>query len=64
MPMRGFPMTTGDLKTAATWAKELGVPEKKLKDALKAAGIEPDATKGVCAYYSKASAEKGKTGIK
>jgi hypothetical protein len=53
-----------DLKTAANWAKELGVPEKKLKDALKAAGIEPDAKKGVCAYYSKASAEKANKAVK
>ncbi len=57
-------MTTSDLKTAAAWAKDLGVPEKKLKDALKAAGIEPDAKKGVCAYYSRASAEKAKEAIK
>ena len=53
-----------DLKTAANWAKDLGLPEKKLKDAFKAAGIEPDAKKGVCAYYSKASAEKAKKAIK
>jgi hypothetical protein len=52
-----------DLKTAANWAKDLGVPEKKLKDAFKAAGIEPDAKKGVCAYYGKASAEKAKKAI-
>lgn len=57
-------MGAEDLKTAAAWAKELGVPEKKLKDALKAAGIEPDAKKGVCAYYAKASAEKAKKGVK
>jgi hypothetical protein len=53
-----------DLKTAANWAKELGVPEKKLKDAFKAAGIQPDAKKGVCAYYAKASAETAKKAIK
>ncbi len=53
-----------DLKTAANWAKELGVSEKKLKDALKAAGIDPDAKKGVCAYYTKASAEKAKKAVK
>ncbi len=53
-----------DLKTVANWAKELGVPEKKLKDALKAAGLEPGAKKGVCAYYSKASVEKAKQTIK
>ena len=57
-------MGTEDLKSATNWAKELGVPEKKLKDALKAAGIEPDAKRGVCAFYSKASAEKAKKGIK
>ncbi|MFN7957228.1 MAG: hypothetical protein U0P46_02710 [Holophagaceae bacterium] len=56
-------MTTSDLKTAAAWAKDLGVPEKKLKEALKAAGLEPDAKNGVCAYYSKASAEKARQGI-
>ncbi|WP_243324790.1 hypothetical protein [Geothrix sp. SG200] len=49
-----------DLKTASAWAKDLGVPEKKLKEAFKAAGIAPDAKKGVCAYYAKASAEKAK----
>ena len=32
--------------------------------AAEAAGIEPDAKKGVCAFYSKASAEKAKKGIK
>ena len=57
-------MGTDDLKTAANWAKDLGIPEKKLKDALKAAGIAPDAKKGVCAYYSKASAEQAKKAIK
>ena len=53
-----------DLKTAANWAKDLGVPEKKLKDAFKVAGIEPDGKKGVCVYYSKASAEKARKAVK
>lgn len=56
-------MGAEDLKTAAAWAKDLGVPEKKLKDAIKALGIAPDAKKGVCAYYGKASAEKAKKAI-
>jgi len=55
---------TDDLKTAANWAKELGVSEKKLKEAFKAAAIQPNAKKGVCAYYSKASAQKAKKAIK
>lgn len=49
-----------DLKTAAAWAKELALPEKKLKEALKAAGLEPDAKKGVCGYYAKATIEKAR----
>lgn len=53
-----------DLKTAANWAKELGLPEKKLKDALKLAGLEPDARKGVCGYYAKATIEKARKGIR
>ncbi|WP_243287690.1 DUF3606 domain-containing protein [Geothrix terrae] len=53
-------MAAEGMKTASAWAKDLGVPEKKLKEAFKAAGIEPDARKRVCAYYAKASAEKAK----
>jgi hypothetical protein len=53
-----------DLKTIANWAKELALPEKKLKDAVKLAGLEPDAKKGVCGYYSKATVEKARKGIK
>lgn len=56
----GGTMAAEDLKTASAWAKDLGVPEKKLKEAFKAAGIAPDAKKGACAYYAKASAEKAK----
>ncbi|MCE1228972.1 MAG: hypothetical protein LWX11_05755 [Firmicutes bacterium] len=53
-----------DLKTLANWAKELGLNEKKLKEAAKALGIEPDAKKGVCGYYAKASVEKAKKALK
>ncbi|HOD33702.1 MAG TPA: hypothetical protein PKO12_09495 [Holophaga sp.] len=53
-----------DLKTLTNWAKELDVNEKKLKDAAKALGLEPDAKKGVCAYYSKASAQKAAKAVK
>jgi len=47
-----------ELLTAGKWAKALGVSEKKFKETAKAAGIEPDAKKGCCAYYSKKTAEK------
>lgn len=42
-----------EMKTAANWAKELGMPEKALKEALK--GKEPDAKKGCCSYWTRAS---------
>lgn len=47
-----------DLKTATNWAKDLNVPEKKLKEAIKAQNIKPDSKKGACAYYSKATIDK------
>jgi len=53
-----------DLKTATAWAKDLAIPEKKLKDALKLAGLAPDAKKGVCGYYAQATIEKARKGIK
>lgn len=53
-----------DAKTLANWAKELGLNEKKLKEAVKLAGIEPDSKKGVCCYYGKAAVEKAAKGIK
>jgi hypothetical protein len=52
-----------DLKTLAAWAKDLGLSEKKLKDAAKALGLEPDAKKGVCGYYGKAKVEKAKKAL-
>jgi hypothetical protein len=53
-----------ELKTIANWAKELGLSEKKLKDAVKAAAIAPDQKKGVCSMYSLKSVEKAKKAIK
>jgi hypothetical protein len=55
---------TDELMTAANWARELGVSEKKLKDAIKAAEIAPDQKKGVCLMYCRASAEKAKALVK
>jgi hypothetical protein len=57
-------MMADELKTIANWAKELGLSEKKLKDAVKAAAIEPDQKKGVCCMYSKKSVEKAKKTLK
>lgn len=52
-----------EVKSIGKWAQELGVPEKKLKDAVKAAGIQPDAKKGGCSLYSRQTAEKAAKGI-
>lgn len=52
-----------EMKTAAAWAKDLGLPEKKLKDAIKRAGLEPDAKKGVCGYYAQATIEKARAAL-
>ncbi len=51
-------------KTLANWAKELGVSDKKLKEAAQRLGLEPDAKKGVCSYYGKAKAQKACKAIK
>ncbi len=42
-----------DLITAGNIAKELGVSDTKVKNVIKELGIEPDAKKGVCNYYSR-----------
>jgi transcriptional/translational regulatory protein YebC/TACO1 len=60
----GIPKMGDELKSAANWAKELGLPDKKIKDAIKAAKVEPDAKKGCCSYYSKASVTKAMKSVK
>jgi len=55
---------TDEAKTLANWAKELGLNEKKLKEAVKLLGLEPDSKKGVCCYYGKASVTKAQKAIK
>lgn len=41
-----------ELLTAGAIAKALGVPDAKVKKAIKDLGIQPKAKKGVCCYYS------------
>lgn len=41
-----------ELLSAGNIAKELGVPEAKVKRAIKDLGIEPTAKRGVCNLYS------------
>ena len=53
-----------DLLTAGKIATELGVPPAKVKKAIQELGLEPDAKKGACSYYSKASIAKIKKKVK
>lgn len=53
-----------EVKTIGNWAKELGLSDKKLKEAVKSAGVEPDAKKGACSLYSRKTVEKLKDSIK
>jgi hypothetical protein len=46
------------LLTAGNIAKALGVSDVKVKKAIQALGIKPDAKKGVCNYYSKVTLMK------
>jgi hypothetical protein len=51
------------LTTAGKLAKELNVAEKKIKEAIAKAGVEPDAVKGACKYYGTATIEKIKAAL-
>jgi hypothetical protein len=44
--------------TPSNLAREWGVGLKKVKDAIIKAGIEPNATRGACKYYTEADAKK------
>ncbi len=57
-------MEKSDLLTAGNIAKTLGVPDAKVKNAIKTLGIKPTAKKGVCSYYSKESIPKIKSALK
>jgi len=47
-----------ELLTAGNIAKELGIPDAKVKKAITELGLAPDAKKGVCSYYGKAAVAK------
>ncbi|MFA6001627.1 MAG: hypothetical protein WC828_05875 [Thermoleophilia bacterium] len=53
-----------DLLTAGKIAKEIGVSDARVKKAIKELGLEPDAKKGACSYYSKAAISKIKKALK
>jgi len=41
-----------DILTAGSIAKQLAVPDARVKQIIKETGIKPAAKKGVCNYYS------------
>lgn len=45
--------TASDLLTASKIAKELSVPDAKVKKAIATLGLKPAAKKGVCSYYDR-----------
>ena len=53
-----------DLLTAGAIAKELAMPDTKVKKAIADLKIKPAAKKGVCNYYSKDVVAKDKAVIK
>ena len=44
--------------TPSNLARQWGFSLKKVKDAIKKAGMEPASTRGVCKYYTKDDAKK------
>ena len=53
-----------DLMTAGSIAKQLAVPDTKVKKAIADLKIKPAAKKGVCNYYSKDVVPKIKSALK
>jgi len=46
-------MADQEVISAGNIAKELGVPDTKVKKAIKELGLEPAAKKGVCSFYAR-----------
>ena len=55
---------TADRLTAGAIAKELGLPDAKVKKAIKDLGLEPKAKKGVCCLYGRDAVAKVKKAAK
>ena len=53
-----------DLLTSGGIAKELNVPDAKVKKAIKELAIQPKAKKGVCCYYSRDELARIKEALK
>ncbi len=53
-----------DLLSAGAMAKELGLPEAKVKKAIKDLALQPKAKRGVCNLYGRESMSKVKAAAK
>jgi hypothetical protein len=53
-----------EMLTSAKWAEKFGVSPNAFKKAMTELAIQPDMKKGVCGYYSEATANKIKAKIK
>lgn len=56
-------MAADDLFTAGAMAKELGLPEAKVKKAIKELALEPKAKRGVCNLYGRDALPKVKKAV-
>jgi len=56
--------TNTDLLTAGAIAKKLGMPDAKVKKAIKDLALKPVAKKGVCSYYGTDAVAKVKAAIR
>lgn len=56
-------MAQQDLFTVGKLAKEWGVPQKEIKNAIAKIKIQPDVKKGACNYFTRESADKIKMAI-
>jgi hypothetical protein len=56
--------TSAPLLTAGDIARTTGIPDARVKKAIKALGIQPTAKKGVCGYYDQAAVARIKAAAK
>jgi hypothetical protein len=52
-----------DLLTASKIARQLEVPDARVKKAIAALGLKPAARKGVCSYYEKSAVPRIKKAL-
>jgi hypothetical protein len=57
-------MADQELLTAGKIAKEISVADARVKKAIQELGLDPDAKKGACSYYSRAAVAKIKKALK